>query len=127
MADDDGIGLAERADQPGRVGGGGDQVIAPRRLVAAAIAAQIDRYRPVAGLGQRDELVPPGPPELREAVQEQHERPLAHARHVEARTVRGHRPVRPWAGDLYDRLSRHALPSGGLLSRWRNLGLGASP
>ena len=50
------------------------QVVAAGRLVAGAVAAQVGRDRAEAGVGQRGQLVPPGPPELREPVQQQHQR-----------------------------------------------------
>ena len=77
VADHDRVRLAQRPDQPGRVGGGGDQVIAAGRLVAAAVAAQVHRDRAEARPGQHGQLMAPGPPELGEPVQQQHQRPVA--------------------------------------------------
>jgi hypothetical protein len=42
-------------------------------LVGLAISAQVGGDDAVAGLAQRGELVPPGIPQLREAVAEEHE------------------------------------------------------
>ncbi len=100
VPDDDGIGLAERAHQPGRVGCGCDQVIAARRLVACAVAAQVRSDNPVAGLAQRCQLAAPRPPELREPVQQQHQRPVAAFGDVKPRAVGTHRAVRPGPADV---------------------------
>ena len=45
--------FAERADQPGDVGGEGVAVVPAGRLVAGAVAAQVDGDRPEAGVGDR--------------------------------------------------------------------------
>ena len=100
VADHDRVRLAQRPDQPGRVGGGRDQVVAAGRLVAAAVAAQVHRDRAEARLGQRGQLMAPGPPELGEAVQQQHQRPVAGLGDVEPGAVGADRPVRPGAADL---------------------------
>src|SRR6185437_17065333 len=75
---------------------------------------QVDRDRAEAGLAERDELVAPGPPELGEAVQQQHERPVAAFGDVEPRPVRAHRAVRPRPVDV-DRVTAargHGYPAG---------------
>ena len=51
------------------------RVVALRGVVAAAVAAQVHRDRAEAGVGERGELVAPGPPEGREAVQQDHRGP----------------------------------------------------
>src|SRR3712207_7775672 len=48
------------------------QVVAARRLVAGAVAAQVRGDGPEAGVGEDGQLGAPGPPVLREAVQQQH-------------------------------------------------------
>ena len=53
VPDDDGVLLAERPDQRGDVGGEGGQVVAARRLVAGAVAAQVGRDGVEPGVGQR--------------------------------------------------------------------------
>jgi hypothetical protein len=93
MADDDGVGLAQRPDHAGRVGRRGNQVVAAGRLVAAAVPAQVGGHRPVTGGRQRFELCPPGPPELREPVQQQDQRPLAGLRDMESGAVGSDRAV----------------------------------
>ena len=60
--------VPERADQPGGVPGQCPAVITPRRLVAAAVAAQVHRDHP--GTSQPAQLVTPGPPERAETVQQ---------------------------------------------------------
>jgi hypothetical protein len=70
MADNDGLPAAEAADHPVDVGGQGEGVVAARGLVAAAVAAQVESHRPVSGGGQPGQLGPPGPPELRKAMQQ---------------------------------------------------------
>ena len=90
-------GLAQRPDDAGDVGGEGEGVVAARRLVGGAVAAQVHRGDAVAGVGEAGQLVAPGPPELREAVQQHHERPLALLGHVEAGAVGGDEPVLPRA------------------------------
>src|SRR4051812_12349335 len=56
----------------------------------------------------------PGPPELREPVEEQDERPLTELDDVEARTARAHRPMPPRALDLDDGLvgGTHSVRAG---------------
>ena len=85
---------------PGGVGGAGDQVIAAGRLVAAAVTAQVHRDRAEARPGQGGQLVTPGPPEFGEAVQEQHQRPVAGLGGVEPGAVGGHAAMLPGAADL---------------------------
>ena len=53
VPDDHRARLAERADDAGDVGGRGAGVVAARRLVGGAVAAQVHRDRAVAGLGER--------------------------------------------------------------------------
>ncbi len=53
VADDDRVGLAERADQPGRVRRRRDQVVAAGRLVAAAVPAHVRGGDPVARRAER--------------------------------------------------------------------------
>jgi hypothetical protein len=103
VADYDRVGLAQRPDQPGRVGGG-HQVIAAGRLVAAAVAAQAHGDRAAARAGQGGEVVPPGPPEHGEAVQEQYQRS-------------GRRPRRRGTGCRWPRPT--SAPSGGRSGRRR--------
>ena len=59
-----------------------------------AVAAHVDRDRPVPGGGERGELVAPRPRAFREAVDEQHQRPFAfdHRVDVAARNVDLHGP-----------------------------------
>ena len=56
VPDDDGVLLAERADQRGDVGRQGGQVVAAGRLVAGAVAAQVGGDDVEAGVGQRGQL-----------------------------------------------------------------------
>ena len=65
--------VPERADQSRRVAGQRPAVVAARRFVAAAVAAQVDRHH--AGAGQAAQLVSPGPPERPEPVQQDDQRP----------------------------------------------------
>ena len=95
VADDRRAGLAERADHAGDVGGQRGRVVALRRLVAPAVPAQVHRDGSIAGLGQHGDLVAPGPPELREAVEQQDERPRASLDDVEPRAVRRDVTVAP--------------------------------
>src|SRR5581483_6663798 len=55
--------------------------------IAAAIAAQVERYRAESGLGECAKLMPPGIPALGKAVAENDERALALFRHVDADAV----------------------------------------
>jgi hypothetical protein len=87
VADDDGVALAQRADERGDVAGRRRQVVAARRLVAGAVAAQVGRDRPEPGRGEGGQLRPPGPPELREAVQQQDQRTLPGLGQVQPDTV----------------------------------------
>jgi hypothetical protein len=68
MTDECGRFVAERAHQPGGVTRQRPTVITARRLVAAAVAAQIHGYH--AGAGQAPQLMAPRPPEGAEPVQE---------------------------------------------------------
>ena len=52
MADQHRVPLAETSDQPGHVVGQGEGVVAALGLVAVAVAAQIGRDDPEAGLRQ---------------------------------------------------------------------------
>src|SRR5699024_8225009 len=54
--------------------GQGPAVVTARRLVAVAVAAQVDRRDPVTERGQTGELVPPGPPVGAVSVQQHHQR-----------------------------------------------------
>lgn len=89
------VGLAEGAHDAGDVEGQVGGVVPPRRTVAAAHPAQVHGHRAVPGVRERRQLMPPGPPELREAVQQQHQRPVAHLGDVEARAVGRHIAVDP--------------------------------
>ena len=97
VADDDGVLLAERADDARGVGGGILQVVAAGRLVRGAVAAQVERGDPEPGVDERLELVTPGPPELREPVDEEDERAAARLGDVEAGAVRRDEAVLPRA------------------------------
>ena len=55
-------------------------VVAARRLVGPAVAAEVHRGDAVAGVGEGDHLVAPRVPELREAVEHEHQRPVARSR-----------------------------------------------
>ena len=97
--------FAERAHETGDVTGERPRVVAARGLVRIAVPAQIRRDRVEAGVGQGTELVAPGPPELREPVQQQHRRPGARLGDVQADAVGryvtvGPRPVNPDRGRI---------------------------
>ena len=64
--------VSQRAHQTRGIPRQRPSVIAARRLVAAAVAAQIDRHN--AGRGQPPKLMPPGEPERPESVQQQDQR-----------------------------------------------------
>src|SRR4051794_22328900 len=84
MTDDDGVALTEGAHQSGCVRGQGRQVVPTWRLVAGAVTAKVGCCRTQPRFGETDELVPPVPPELREAVQQQDEPTAAELGDVEA-------------------------------------------
>ncbi len=71
VADDHASRAPSARTMPGDVGGQRVRVVAARRLVGRAVAAQVGGDGAEAGVAERHELVPPGPPELREAVQQQ--------------------------------------------------------
>ena len=98
VADDVRPGLPERPDQAGDVPGQRPQVVAARGLVRVAVAAQVDRGHPVPAIGQVDQLVPPGPPELRKPVQQHDQRPVPALGDVQPDPVRTDRGVGPRAG-----------------------------
>ena len=89
-------------DQARRIRGGGDQVVATGRFVAAAISAHVAGDCAEARTGQRGELPPPGPPELREPVQHEDQRSLTALRDVE--------PAAPDASAAADALNRVTIP-----------------
>src|SRR4029079_7722708 len=64
LADDDGVAVAQRADDPRGVLGEGPRVVAARRLVARAEAAQVHGGDPVAGAGEGRQAGPAPPPQL---------------------------------------------------------------
>jgi hypothetical protein len=103
VADDHRVGLAEGRDERGHVGGQRGRVVAARRLVAAAVPAQVDRHGPVTGIGQVDQLLVPAPPELGKTVQQQDERPGAELGDVQGDAIGPHDPMRPWSVDHDDR------------------------
>ena len=98
VPDDHRLGHAQRADDAGDVGRQGARVVALGRVVGAAVAAQVHRDRAVAGVGEGGQLLPPRPPEGREAVQEQDGRSVADVDDVEARPVGRDVPVGPGPG-----------------------------
>src|ERR1700752_3432840 len=73
VADQRRRGVPERADESGRVAGERPAVVAARRLVAAAVATQVDGddSRPA----QSAQLMTPRPPERSETMQQDHQRP----------------------------------------------------
>ena len=77
------------------------QVVAARRVVAAAVATQVGGDDAVAGGREAAQLVAPGPPELREPVQEQDEWTAARLGDVVAGAVGRDRAMgpRPGKGD----------------------------
>lgn len=100
------VGLAEGPYDARDVEGEVRRVVAAWGAVAAADAAQIHGHGPEPGVGERHHLVPPRPPELGEAVQEQDQWTVAHLGDVEARAVGGDVPVGQLAAardaDAYD-------------------------
>ena len=62
-------------------------------------AAQVHRRDPVPGVGERADLVAPGPPELREAVQQHDKWALADLGHVKAGAVGGDESMLPGSLD----------------------------
>ena len=82
VAGDDRLVLTERVHQRDDVAGQvqdgvlADAGVRPARCAGAAVAALIRSHRVIASGGERGELMPPGVPALREAVQQQDERTL---------------------------------------------------
>ena len=85
--------------RPRDVGRQGERVVPAGRLVRGSVAAQVDGGHVVAGLRQGDQLIPPGPPELREAVQQYDKRALADLGHVKAGAVGGDESMLPGSLD----------------------------
>jgi hypothetical protein len=104
VADDDRLLLTHRLDQRHVVGDVTQHavVLDRRRRRRPAVPAHVDGDGPVAGGGQRRQLVAPGVPRFREAVDEQHQRPLPLLYHVQADAVGGHDPMFH-AGDVGSR------------------------
>ncbi len=75
---DDGLLLPQLFDQGDHVANEVEQGVGRdvRRLLAAGVAALVGGDDPVPGRRQRPELVTPGVPALRPAVQQQDQRPL---------------------------------------------------
>lgn len=76
VSDQRGVGLAEGPYDPGDVEREVGGVVTARGAVAAADPAQVHGHGSEPGVGECHQLVPPRPPELREAVQQQDERPV---------------------------------------------------
>ncbi len=95
MPDDERPFLAQRVDQPDHVPHQVEDAVRGHVLgvVAASVPALVGSDHPETGLGQRPELVPPGVPGLREAVQQHHERALALLRDVQPYTVHVDHPM----------------------------------
>src|SRR5690606_23769195 len=95
-------------------------VVSPGWLIARAVSPQIAGDCAVAGVGQRRQLVPPGPPELGVTVEEENQGAVTGLHHVEPATVCADEVVRPRTVDEDDRLirrsiSRHGISVGGAL------------
>ncbi len=75
VADDHRLGGPELTDQLGDALVHPGFVVADVGLVAAPVAGQVDRHRPVAGPGQGRQLVTPGPRRLGKAVDQHHQWP----------------------------------------------------
>src|SRR3954453_3435670 len=71
VPDENRTALTEGLDDTGHVLTQGDGVVPAWGLVRAAVTAHVHGHRPVARGGEGRELCAPGPPELREAVQQQ--------------------------------------------------------
>src|SRR5674536_387384 len=91
--------LAECPDQAGDVGGQGVGVVPARWLVARAVSAQVGRYHSAAGGRKVPELMPPAPPELRKAVEQQDQRAAARLGDMEPGAVRADLTMLPGAGN----------------------------
>jgi len=78
VADQDGRLLAERVDKADNIGRELVDVVVFDScwLVALSVATQIRRNDMIASLGESRELMPPRAPELGEAVEAEHERPV---------------------------------------------------
>jgi hypothetical protein len=86
---DVGVLDAERVEHADDVGDQGAHPVCLDRLGLGGVAeaAQVRRDHPVAGIGQSGDLVPPEPPGIGEAVQQQHRRPAARLGQVEIQPV----------------------------------------
>src|ERR1700677_1650225 len=71
VADQSGRRMPQRTDEPSRIAGQRPAVVAAGWLVAAAIAAQVDRNH--SGPVQSPQLMTPGPPERSETMQQDHQ------------------------------------------------------
>jgi len=117
--------VAQGAHQPRGVAGQRPAVVSARRLVAAAVSAQIDRDHP--GTAQAGQLMSPRPPERPEAVQQDDQRTIRQRRRlivdlggplglddVEADPVGVHIEMTPRSADAHNRRigSAHYQPDG---------------
>jgi hypothetical protein len=96
VTDDHGRALAQRVDQADDVT---DEVVNrvvvdAFRLVGLPVAPLVGRHHVVAGVGEGGDLVAPGVPRLRPAVQQQHERSFAAFGNVHPDAVGLDEPVR---------------------------------
>src|SRR6478735_6019674 len=112
VADENGLTLTERADEPCDVGGLGEGVVSAWWFVGVAVAPQIGRDHPDTGRGQDRYLMPPAPPVLRESVEQDDQRAGAGFGDVEPDAVRADVAVRPRAVMPDDRRRRRTGFSG---------------
>src|SRR5262249_3158267 len=110
VADHRGPARPERGDQPGDVRGQpAEAVVADAcRPVRFVVAAQVGRHGVEARGGQGRQPVAPTGPEIREAVQQDHDRPRAGFRPVQADLAHVDVAVRPGAR-THTRLSSRYL------------------
>jgi hypothetical protein len=111
VPDDDRVALAERLDHSRDVAGEGERVVPAWGLVRPAVPAQVHRRGTKAGLGEERQLVAPRPPELREPVQQQHQRGVGpilgkSLRNVEPGPIGGDVAVLPGARDVDHAIAR---------------------
>ena len=103
--------VTERSHQPGGVACKGPAVVAARRFVAAAVAAQVHGHHPRAG--QPPQLVAPRPPERPEPVQQDDQRPFRNR-------SRASGDIRPSGGSFWSASTTWNRIPLACTSRWRH-------
>ena len=103
LTDQHRVPFAQRADQAGEVGGEIGGVVSARGLVGVAVPPHVHGDGTESAPGQTVDLVPPGPPVLRETVHQQDQRAGSGLGEMETDAVRTDVPMGPGTGLAHGR------------------------